>query len=301
MAGYVGRFAPSPNGPLHSGSLATALASWLDARAHKGQWLVRMEDIDPVRCSHELGRYILHQLAALGLHPDQPVVWQSQRIRNYAIALQQLQAQQQVYPCYCSRQQILAALAQQGMSPARHEAAVYPGSCRALSDPPPTNCTLPSWRLNLTNSMASQPLQYWFDRRLGSQQQDVARTVGDFVLQSRDGMPTYQLAVVVDDGLQGVTHVVRGEDLADNTARQIVLQRALALPTPVYLHTPLVLAADGQKLSKQNGAQALDLSQPVQRLTEAARTLGLDVGSGLSPADWLAQAVKAWSIKSDGD
>lgn len=301
MAGYVGRFAPSPNGPLHAGSLVTALASWLDARAHQGQWLVRMEDVDPVRCDPELGRFILHQLAALGLHPDQPVVWQSQRGPLYATALQQLQAQHLVYPCYCSRQQIQAALAQSGRSAARHEAAVYPGSCRALMGLPPANGAAPSWRFNLTDGLARQPLQHWHDRRLGPQQQDVAATVGDFVLQSRDGTATYQLAVVVDDGLQGVTHVVRGEDLADNTARQIVLQGALALPTPAYLHTPLVLAADGQKLSKQNGAQALDLSQPAQRLAEAARTLGLDVGPAHSPADWLAQAVTAWSIKSGGD
>ena len=266
---YTGRFAPSPTGLLHAGSLVAALASWLDARAHGGQWLVRIEDVDTPRCMPGADQIILQQLAACGLTSDSPLLWQSQRGEHYAAALQSLVNQGWAYPCGCSRKEIESAQAV-----ARHSAAVYPGTCREGLNGKPAR----AWRLNVLAVQAALGLPaitHWRDRRLGAQQQNVGQDVGDFVLRRADGPWAYQLAVVVDDAAQCITHVVRGQDLADNTARQIVLQRALGLPTPHYLHTPLVLGANGEKLSKQNGALALDLQHPVQALNAAAHALGL--------------------------
>lgn len=269
---YTGRFAPSPTGLLHAGSLVTALASWLDARAHGGRWLVRIEDVDTPRCVPGADHAILQQLAACGLAPDGPVLWQSERGEHYAAALQSLVDQGWAYPCGCSRKEIESAQAV-----ARHSAAVYPGTCRHGLRGKPAR----AWRLNVQavqKALGLPAVTHWHDRRLGPQQQNVAEEVGDFVLRRADGLWAYQLAVVVDDAAQGITHVVRGQDLADNTARQIVLQRALGLPTPHYLHTPLVLGANGEKLSKQNGAKALDLQTPqavLAALNTAAQALGL--------------------------
>jgi glutamyl-Q tRNA(Asp) synthetase len=285
---YRGRFAPSPTGPLHAGSLVAALASWLDARAHGGTWLVRIEDVDTPRCPPGTDRLILQQLAACGLAPDEPPLWQSTRGQAYAAALQRLVAAGQAYPCACTRQDIERALAAQGRVHERFGERPYPGTCQpergGLRGRPAR-----AWRLR------AQGVIDWTDRRLGPQRQDVAAAVGDFVLKRADGLWAYQLAVVVDDGAQGITHVVRGEDLADNTARQILLQRALGLPRPAYLHTPLVLAADGHKLSKQNGAAPLDLADPVRALQAAGAVLGLPPLPGRTPADWLAAAVPAWA------
>ena len=285
-ASYVGRFAPSPTGPLHAGSLVAALASWLDARAHGGRWLVRIEDSDTPRCQPGTDRLILGQLAACGLLPDEPPWWQSSRGAAYQTALQQLADAGLAYPCACTRQEIEAAWAARGMVRPRNAELVYPGTCRGGLHGRPAR----AWRFRAAGVVT------WQDRRLGAQQQDVGREVGDFVLKRADGLWAYQLAVVVDDAAQGITHVVRGEDLADNTARQILLQRALGLPTPHYLHTPLVLAADGQKLSKQNGARPLDLADPLVALRAAGAVLGLpSIGPVRSVADWLAAAVPAWS------
>jgi glutamyl-Q tRNA(Asp) synthetase len=290
MASYRGRFAPSPTGPLHAGSLVAALASWLDARAHGGIWLVRMEDVDTPRCLPGADDEILRQLARCGLVSDQPVVWQSARAALYQSALDTLIANGQVYPCGCSRKDIETALLAQGMSRERHHAAVYPGTCRpdrgGLRGKPAR-----AWRFAANPSEARVN---WTDRRLGLQTQDVATEVGDFVLRRADGLWAYQLAVVVDDADQGITHVVRGEDLADNTARQILLQRALGLPTPVYLHTPLVLGANGEKLSKQNGAHALDLHDPLMAIGQAAAVLGLPPADAPTPADALRTWTRAW-------
>lgn len=290
-AQYRGRFAPSPTGPLHAGSLVAALASWLDARAHGGTWLVRMEDVDTPRCVPGAGEDILRQLATCGLVSDEPVVWQSTRAALYQHALDQLVAAGMVYPCACSRKDIDSALLAQGEGRERHHSAVYPGTCR------PENGGLRgkharAWRLAVN---ASETRVDWIDRRLGPQTQDVAAEVGDFVLRRADGLWAYQLAVVVDDAAQGITHVVRGQDLTDNTARQILLQRALGLPTPAYLHTPLVMGANGEKLSKQNGAQALDLGDPLVALGQTARTLGLPAAARTTPAQALEGWVKAWS------
>ena len=275
----LGRFAPSPTGPLHAGSAVAALASWLDARAHGGRWLVRIEDVDTPRCSAEATEEILRQLSALNLLPDETPVRQSDRSTLYTQALQRLRDAGSAYPCACTRKEIEGALQAAGVARPRHGERVYPGTCRAGLQGRPAR----AWRF-LTETPGSPRLVEWLDRRLGPQQQDVAREVGDFVLQRADGCWAYQLAVVVDDANQGITHVVRGEDLADNTARQILLQRALGLPAPAYLHTPLVLAADGQKLSKQNSASALDTTRPLLVLQEAARHLGLPDPPGLVPA-----------------
>lgn len=292
--GYVGRFAPSPTGPLHAGSLVAALASWLDARAHRGQWLVRIEDVDTPRTVAGADQHILQQLAACGLHPDAPPVWQSARTAHYEAALTHLQAAGLAYPCTCSRKDIETALALLGHTHTRHAELVYPGSCRTQVQHPMARAH--AWRLRTDKPQAAQIA--WQDRRLGAQEQDLSQSVGDFVLRRADGCWTYQLAVVVDDAAQGVTHVVRGQDLADNTARQIWLQQCLGLPTPHYLHTPLVRGADGHKLSKQNGAQALDFSDPLQTLNAAATALGWPAQTstvGEALATWTAMAAQAGS------
>jgi glutamyl-Q tRNA(Asp) synthetase len=319
---YTGRFAPSPTGPLHAGSLVAALASWLDARAHGGRWLVRIEDVDGPRCVARADQTILFQLAACGLLIDEAPVYQSQRGALYQNALDQLIAAGLAYPCGCTRQDIASAMQASGRPPERHGELVYPGTCRGgLHGRAPR-----SWRFLTETFKSNRPLAQveraqaatnliatnqpgidaslshagvevtWHDRLLGTQTQNVSLEVGDFVLKRADGLWAYQLAVVVDDAVQGVTHIVRGEDLADNTARQILLQQALGLTTPAYLHTPLVLRANGEKLSKQNGAQALDTSQPVAALQQAGQVLGL-VGNAnaATPADWLQQAVPLWA------
>lgn len=277
---YVGRFAPSPTGPLHAGSLVAALASWLDARAHGGRWLVRIEDVDQPRCVAGADRLILRQLADCGLAPDEEPVWQSARSALYQGALDGLVGAGRAYPCGCSRKDIEQARAAQGRPRARHGELVYPGTCRTgLHGRAPR-----AWRLRVEPGVVR-----WNDRRLGAQQQDVEGDVGDFVLRRADGLWAYQLAVVVDDARQGITQVVRGEDLTDNTARQIRLQQALQFPTPGYLHTPLVLGPNGEKLSKQNGAQPLDTSEPLAALTRAAAVLGLADHGGT-----VTDALIAW-------
>jgi glutamyl-Q tRNA(Asp) synthetase len=286
MTAYTGRFAPSPTGLLHAGSVVAALASWLDARAHQGTWLVRMEDVDEPRCKRGHGEHILHQLQQLGLQPDAPVLWQSQRTDHYHQALKQLQSTGQAYGCACSRKDIESHYAARGMTKPRNGEWVYPGTCRTGLH----GQSARAWRFRIPEGQA--PV-HWQDRRLGAQMQDVPREVGDFVLLRADGFFAYQMAVVVDDALQGVTHVVRGEDLADNTARQLLLQKALALPQPQYLHTPLVLGDNGEKLSKQNGALAANTHEPLACLSLAAKVLGLHLDAA-TPGQALAQALSQW-------
>ena len=289
---YIGRFAPSPTGPLHAGSLVAALASWLDARAHGGQWLVRIEDVDTPRCIAGADQLILQQLATCDLVSDAAVMWQSQRGDAYQAALDALIAKGWAYPCGCSRKEIEDAQALMGHARERHTAAVYPGTCRDGLNGKAAR----AWRLNVQRVIDDLKLPTpltWQDRLLGHQQQDVAKDVGDFVLRRADGLWAYQLAVVVDDAAQGITHIVRGADLTDNTARQIVLQRALGLPTPSYMHTPLVLGENGEKLSKQNGAEALDLSNPLGALNAAAARLNLAPQSS-SLTEALTHWVKAY-------
>ncbi len=285
---YVGRFAPSPTGPLHAGSLVAALASWLDARAHGGTWLVRMEDTDTPRCVPGAGEHILAQLAAAGLVPDAPVWWQSSRNAAYAQALQQLTNAGLAYPCACSRSDIERALLAAGTPHTPGTDTVYPGTCRAGLQ----------GRVGRATRLRVQGTVDWVDRWLGQQQQDVAQAVGDMVLKRADGLWAYQLAVVVDDAAQGVSDVVRGEDLADQTPRQILLQQALGQPRPRYLHTPLVRDSSGQKLSKQSGAPALPVERMTDALHEAAAVLGLPpVPSSHPAAEALALWVTIWAAR----
>ncbi len=309
----IGRFAPSPTGPLHAGSLVAALASWLDVRGRgpAARWLVRIEDADTARCLPDMGEFILRQLVACGLIPDAPPVWQSQRHAAYAQALAQLQSADLAYPCACSRKDIDDALTRQGVAHQRHGERIYPGTCRFGLHGRPAR----AWRLatdNVRTTVSTPPTTpapnnqpkriettglVWFDRRLGRQCQDVPGAVGDFVLKRADGPWAYQLAVVVDDAAQGITDIVRGEDLSDNTARQILLQQALGLTTPSYLHTPLVRAANGDKLSKQNGAASLDTSTPDAvraALDTAASVLGLPTTSASTCAEAMVSWVPAW-------
>jgi glutamyl-Q tRNA(Asp) synthetase len=253
-----------------------------------------MEDVDTPRCVPGADQAILQQLAACGWISDAAVLWQSQRGQAYQHALDTLVSQGWAYPCACSRKEIENAQAQ---AVSRHHVAVYPGTCRSGLHGKPAR----AWRLNVQavqSALGMPRTTAWTDRRLGPQQQNVSEEVGDYVLHRADGLWAYQLAVVVDDAAQGITHVVRGEDLTDNTARQIVLQQALGLPTPHYLHTPLVLGANGEKLSKQNGAKALDLGQPLLALNSAAQTLGLSAfGSHMPLAQALATWVSQWAAR----
>ena len=305
---YIGRFAPSPTGPLHAGSLVAALASLLDARAHHGRWLLRIEDIDPPRCPPGTDQRILQQLQALHLHADEPPQWQSQRYELYANALSQLQEAGWAYPCACTRRDMDAALAAQGIQHERHGERPYPGTCREGLHAK----TGRSWRFHTQRyqqklSASPQPVSpafrfegeqlHWQDWRLGALAQDVASTVGDFLLQRAGELWAYQLAVVVDDAAQGISDVVRGADLADNTPRQLLLQHALGLPAPRYLHTPLVLQPDGEKLSKQHGAAAVDTSTPAlcfQALQQSAQFLGLPASSANTMDAALAEWAGQW-------
>jgi glutamyl-Q tRNA(Asp) synthetase len=283
---YIGRFAPSPSGPLHAGSLVAALASWLDARAHGGTWLVRIEDVDGPRTASGAEDDILRQLHTLGLVPDASPVRQSERGALYERALQQLRDARLAYPCGCTRREIESELTALGQPAQRGAELVYPGTCRNGLNGKPAR----AWRLRCGDHVHVA----WHDRRLGEQQQDVTRAVGDFVLQRADGPWAYQLAVAVDDAEQGITDVVRGEDLVDNTARQIHLQHLLGLPTPRYLHTPLLRDARGEKLSKSNGVAALDVSDPLRALGAAAATLALPASDAPTPCVWLDNATAHW-------
>jgi glutamyl-Q tRNA(Asp) synthetase len=292
MATYVGRFAPTPSGPLHDGSLVAALASWLDARAHGGRWLVRIEDLDTPRNDLGAEQIILGQLAICGLVADDEPLVQSTRIAAYEEALVRLAEAGQVYPCGCSRREVEQVLVTLGFLQERDDERVYPGTCRGGLRGKPARA------LRVLTVLGSEDITIrWTDRRLGRQRQNLTREVGDFIVKRADGIFAYQLAVVVDDAFQGITHVVRGVDLADNTPRQIHLQRLMGLPEPRYLHTPLVMGIDGHKLSKQNGATALDVSDPVAALQRAAAVLQLPRIEALSVSEWLTAATRAWAAR----
>lgn len=293
MSAYTGRFAPSPSGPLHAGSVVAALGSWLDARAHDGRWLLRIEDVDGPRTQPGAEAEILRQLQALGLRHDGPVLRQSTRGAAYQKSLDALKQAGHVYACACTRQRIDAALRALGQSTVRGAETIYPGTCRHGL---PSGRKPRAWRLRVGDEAQHLHIA-WHDRRLGAQQQDVTDAVGDFVLQRADGPWAYQLAVVVDDAEQQVSDVVRGEDLADNTARQIHLQRQLGLPTPRYLHLPLLRDAKGEKLSKSKGATPLALDSEADALAAlraAATVLGLPRLEATTVPDWLRAAAMAW-------
>jgi glutamyl-Q tRNA(Asp) synthetase len=300
---YRGRFAPSPTGPLHAGSLASALGSWLDARSNQGTWLVRIEDLDVPRCIAGMDQRILAQLRACGLFWDEEVIWQSQQLKVYQNALETLYSDRQIYPCSCSRQQITSALSSQGKLRARNQEQVYPGTCRnghVWQEQFPNDMPASAWRLAIKPEQGVR----FTDAEFGQQEQSLNADVGDFVLRRVDGIFAYQLAVVVDDARQGITHIVRGADLLSNTARQIYLQGVLNLPTPQYRHLPLVLDPHGEKLSKQTQATEINTTSDaavLQALQAAALHLGLrnlTDREDQTIAEWLLQATHAWTDRN---
>lgn len=294
-APYIGRFAPSPSGPLHMGSLVAAMASYLDAKVHHGTWLLRIEDLDVDRNVEGADRAILGSLQRCGMHWDGEATWQSQRLPLYQAALTRLQEAGLVYACGCSRKEIHDSVLQAGApNGAKGGAAVYPGTCRHGLAPGKT-----ARALRLRVPQGADAAYGFIDRWHGPQQQDLAAEVGDFIVRRGDGCWAYQLAVVVDDGAQGVTQVVRGADLLDSTPRQLYLQEALGLSHPGYLHVPVVNNDIGEKLSKQTGALAFDTGTPAgellaSALQPAARFLGLDVRADNTQAFWQ-QAIPAWA------
>jgi glutamyl-Q tRNA(Asp) synthetase len=271
---YVGRFAPSPTGPLHFGSLVAAAASWLDARAARGRWLVRIEDLDTPRNQPGAADDILRALGRLGLTWDGPIVYQSQRTALYRDALQRLE--KQAYWCACTRREI----ADSSLGLAADGAQIYPGTCR--------KGMAAGKRPRALRARASGMVEF-DDRLQGRLSQQLERDVGDFVLYRADEQFAYQLAVVVDDAEQRVTDVVRGADLLDSTPRQIYLQRLLGYATPRYLHVPAAVNAAGEKLSKQTGAPPIDVSRRSDELRRALAFLGQP------ETDELAVAVKNWN------
>lgn len=279
---YRGRFAPSPSGPLHFGSLVAAVASYADARRHRGEWLVRIEDVDQTRCQPDAERQILGALTAFGMRWDRPPVRQSERGDRYRAALDRLVGTGQAYRCGCSRR-LIAAMARVGS-----EGPIYPGTCR--NHPPPAGQTA-AWRVKVDDA----PIAFR-DRIVGEVQQRLDTEIGDFVVRRVDGFAAYQLAVVVDDHAQGITDVVRGADLLWSTPRQIWLQRLLGYATPRYAHIPLVYGEDGHKLSKRDAAHPMDAADPVPGLLAAWRHLGqtppaMPVGGSDAFWDW---AIPRW-------
>jgi glutamyl-Q tRNA(Asp) synthetase len=286
---YRGRFAPSPTGPLHFGSLVAAVGSYLDAKHHHGSWLVRMEDLDTPRCVLGAAADILRTLEAFGLHSDEPVIYQSQRTAAYEEALHKLRAIGAVYPCCCTRKEI-ADSALNGI-----EGPVYPGTCR---NGIPAGRDGRAWRVR-TNS---EPVIF-NDALQGRTTQHLESEIGDFVVKRADGLFAYQLAVVVDDAFQDITHIVRGADLLDSTPRQIYLQRLLGLRIPQYLHLPVAVNESGEKLSKQTLAAPVDETHPVKTLLRVlnflqqhppAELLGCDVNVLLewATANWDAAKMR---------
>ncbi|MRW91284.1 tRNA glutamyl-Q(34) synthetase GluQRS [Duganella sp. FT80W] len=287
---YIGRFAPSPTGPLHTGSLVAAMASYLDAKAHHGQWLVRIEDVDVGRNVAGADQHILASLQRCGMHWDGEVTWQTQRYALYEAAVRQLG--DLIYPCGCSRKEI--ADSQLSLSGRQAQALIYPGTCRHGLAPGKVGRAL---RLKVPQE--PHCILSFDDRWSGHYSQDLTDEVGDYVVRRADGYWAYQLAVVVDDGAQGITDIVRGADLLDSTPRQLYLQQVLGLPQPSYLHVPVVVNELGDKLSKQTGARAFDDGgDPHHLLHEAmlpaARFLGLDLHADNIDAFWRA-AIPAWA------
>ncbi|MBC3872358.1 tRNA glutamyl-Q(34) synthetase GluQRS [Undibacterium flavidum] len=290
MSPYRGRFAPSPTGPLHFGSLVAAMASYLDAKAHHGSWLVRIEDVDFDRNIAGADHAILQSLQRCGMHWDEEVAWQSQRTALYQTALDQLG--DHVFACSCSRKEIADSRLRAGLS----DSQIYPGTCRTGIV---NNKAARAYRLRVPDGVAA--CITFEDRLLGIQTQDLSSAVGDFVLKRADGFWAYQLAVVVDDAAQGITDVVRGADLLDSSARQIYLLALLGYPTPRYLHVPVVTNQAGEKLSKQTGALAFDRGDNdllQEALIPAAQFLGLSFSTmPRSLPEFWSGATDLWASK----
>lgn len=273
---YIGRFAPSPTGPLHFGSLLTAVASYCDAKANQGKWLVRIEDTDIPRIYPNSEAHILACIDAFQFEPDAEIIFQKDRLTLYEQVLEQLKQSQAIYACQCTRK----------MLGSNH---IYIGTCRDL------NLDFVDQAIRLK---VSDQLICFQDRLQGQQCSNLQQDLGDFVLKRRDGIISYQLAVVVDDYLQGISHVVRGADLLDNTARQIWLGSLLDYPSLSYMHLPLAMNDQGQKLSKQNLAQALDISKAPELLLQAILALGQSKVELDQPRIMLQQAVHQWDVNS---
>lgn len=283
---YTGRFAPSPTGLLHIGSLLTAAASYADARSNGGKWLVRMEDLDPPREMPGAASHILHTLEAFGFEWDGEVAYQSRRYALYEETLCRLQTAGLVYPCHCSRKDWQAAAVHGA------DGFVYNGRCRHPGQRPAPQGKQPAWRIRVPDRIIG-----FSDGIVGGYAQNLARDIGDFVLLRADGYWAYQLAVVADDAEQGVTHIVRGQDLLVSTPRQIYLQQCLGVPTPQYAHLPLLTNAQGQKWSKQTLAPALDLNRREQLLRQVFRYLKLPEAPETDrPAELLDWAVAHWDM-----
>ena len=281
---YRGRFAPSPTGALHFGSLITAVASFADARAHGGEWLVRIEDLDRPREVPGASDAMLRTLLALGLYWDRAPLFQSLRASAYDAALGRLAALGLTYPCACSRTEIARGGRRGSAGP------IYPGTCRN---------GLPPGRPPRSIRLRTEPVQMHFrDRIQGDQHQDIAAVVGDFVLRRADGIHAYQLAVVVDDAWQGISHVVRGADLLSCTPAQCLLQQALGLPNPTYAHVPLAVDARGRKLSKSLASPPVDPADPLPALRRAWAWLGqTPAPADASLADFWRHASRNWRIE----
>ncbi len=280
---YRGRFAPSPSGPLHFGSLVAALGSYLDARHQRGEWLLRMEDLDPPRVVAGAGDQILRTLEAFGLEWDGPVLYQSRRTAHYENALAQLQQAGHLYGCACTRREIADSAG------SRDNGRIYPGTCRSGLSP---GRAVRALRVRVYDNSITL-----HDALQGRIQQQLGLEVGDFVLRRADGLFAYQLAVVVDDAGQGITHVVRGADLLDSTLRQVYLQQLLGHPTPDYLHLPVAVNTRQEKLSKQTWAPAIDAQRCGTTLCQALAFLNQplpDAACDASPAELLRWAVAHW-------
>lgn len=283
---YTGRFAPSPTGLLHIGSLLTAAASYADARSNGGKWLVRMEDLDPPREMPGAASHILHTLEAFGFEWDGEVAYQSRRYALYEETLCRLKTAGLVYPCHCSRKDWQAG-ARRGA-----DGFVYNGRCRHPGQRPAPQGKQPAWRIRVPDRDIG-----FSDGIVGGYAQNLAGDIGDFVLLRADGYWAYQLAVVADDAEQSVTHIVRGQDLLVSTPRQIYLQQCLGVPTPQYAHLPLLTNAQGQKWSKQTLAPALDLNRREQLLRQVFRYLKLPEAPETDrPAELLDWAVAHWDM-----
>lgn len=285
---YVGRFAPSPTGPLHFGSLVAAVASFCEAKVHKGKWLVRMEDLDKPREIKGAATTILHQLEAYGFEWDETVVYQSQRSELYADALEQLNRKQLIYPCTCTRKEIADSSTSFGV-----DGRIYPKTC--LHQPIKPNTPI-AWRIKTHNAEIS-----FHDDIQQLIQQNIGHDVGDFILKRADGLFAYQLAVVADDAAQGITHIVRGADLLDSTPRQIYLQQQLDFSTPQYAHVPVAANANSEKLSKQTLAKPIEVSAASPLLYDALCFLGQQPPADIStaPLNTIWQwALEHWSISA---
>lgn len=283
---YIGRFAPSPTGLLHIGSLLTAVASYADARANGGRWLLRMEDLDPPREMAGAADHILYTLEAFGFEWDGEVAYQSRRYHLYEEALGRLKAAGAVYPCYCSRKDWQAA-ARSGA-----DGFVYNGRCREARDRPSENGKAPAWRIRVPDEIIG-----FDDAVVGHYAQNLAHDIGDFVLLRADGFWAYQLAVVTDDAEQGVTHIVRGQDLLVSTPRQIFLQKILGFSQPTYAHLPLLVNKSGQKWSKQTRAPTLDCNARESLLRQVLNYLNLPPAPETDRVrDLLDWAVAHWDI-----